>query len=146
MPVFVPMQPQNDDAICNAVLRLTVAPARRIVPDTAADLIGLSAGAQFVLGMRLHSLIYAASAGTPILGISYDPKIDAFCRVTHQTTCVSADNMDQTILRTYAAQLCSSNEVIRRTMREVSREMREKCRRDVETVVRLLGEERKEDI
>ena len=66
--------------------------------------------------------------------------------MTHQTTCVSADNMDQTILRTYAAQLCSSNEVIRRTMREVSREMREKCRRDVETVVRLLGEERKEDI
>ena len=138
IPVFVPMQLQNDDAICNAVMQATLAPARRIVPDTAADLIGLSAGAQFVLGMRLHSLIYAASAGTPILGISYDPKIDAFCRVTHQTTYVSVDNLDQTVLRTYAAQLCSSNEVIRRTMREAAREMREKCRFDAETAVRLL--------
>lgn len=138
IPVFVPMQLQNDDAICNAVMQATLAPARRIVPDTAADLIGLSAGAQFVLGMRLHSLIYAASAGTPILGISYDPKIDAFCRVTHQTTCVSVDNLDQTVLRTYAAQLCSSGEVIRRTMRETAREMREKCRSDAETAVRLL--------
>ena len=138
IPVFVPMQLQNDDEICNAVMQATLAPARRIVPDTAADLIGLSAGAQFVLGMRLHSLIYAASAGTPILGISYDPKIDAFCRVTHQTTCVSVDNLDQTVLRTYAAQLCSSGEVIRRTMRETAREMREKCRSDAETAVRLL--------
>ena len=138
IPVFVPMQLQNDDAICGAVMQATLAPARRIVPDTAADLIGLSAGAQFVLGMRLHSLIYAASAGTPILGISYDPKIDAFCRVTHQTTCVSVDNLDQTVLRTYAAQLCSSGEVIRRTMRETAREMREKCRSDAETAVRLL--------
>ena len=73
-----------------------------------------------------------------MVGISYDPKIDAFCRVTHQTTCVSVDNLDQTVLRTYAAQLCSSGEVIRRTMRETAREMREKCRSDAETAVRLL--------
>lgn len=138
VPVFVPMQPQNDDAICRQTMRETVAPARFLTPDTAADLIGLSAGAQFVLGMRLHSLIYAAAAGTPILGISYDPKIDAFCRVTHQTTCVPADHMDQTVLRGYAAQLCSSNGVIRRTMRETAREMREKCRQDAATAARLL--------
>ncbi|WP_322924000.1 polysaccharide pyruvyl transferase CsaB [Paenibacillus campi] len=31
-----------------------------------------------VLGMRLHSLIYAASQHVPLLGISYDPKIDQF--------------------------------------------------------------------
>ncbi|MGG0824140.1 polysaccharide pyruvyl transferase CsaB [Paenibacillus turicensis] len=31
-----------------------------------------------LIGMRLHSLIYAASQGTPMIGISYDPKIDQF--------------------------------------------------------------------
>ncbi len=31
-----------------------------------------------LLGMRLHSLIYAASQQVPLLGISYDPKIDQF--------------------------------------------------------------------
>ncbi|ANF98507.1 polysaccharide pyruvyl transferase CsaB [Paenibacillus bovis] len=31
-----------------------------------------------LLGMRLHSLIYAASQSVPLMGISYDPKIDQF--------------------------------------------------------------------
>lgn len=31
-----------------------------------------------VIGMRLHSLIYAASQYVPPVGISYDPKIDQF--------------------------------------------------------------------
>lgn len=33
-----------------------------------------------VLGMRLHSLIYAANRRVPLLGISYDPKIDHFLK------------------------------------------------------------------
>lgn len=33
-----------------------------------------------LIGMRLHSLIYAANQGVPMLGISYDPKIDQFLR------------------------------------------------------------------
>lgn len=33
---------------------------------------------ELVLGMRLHSLIYAASQRVPMIGVSYDPKIDAF--------------------------------------------------------------------
>lgn len=31
-----------------------------------------------LIGMRLHSLIYAASQNIPMMGISYDPKIDQF--------------------------------------------------------------------
>ena len=31
-----------------------------------------------MIGMRLHSLIFAARQGVNIIGISYDPKIDAF--------------------------------------------------------------------
>ena len=33
---------------------------------------------QLVIGMRLHSLIYAANARIPMIGISYDPKINHF--------------------------------------------------------------------
>ncbi|MBY9077629.1 polysaccharide pyruvyl transferase CsaB [Paenibacillus sp. HN-1] len=33
---------------------------------------------QALLGMRLHSLIYAAGQRVPLLGVSYDPKIDHF--------------------------------------------------------------------
>lgn len=33
-----------------------------------------------ILGMRLHSLIYAANRAVPLIGISYDPKIDHFLK------------------------------------------------------------------
>lgn len=33
-----------------------------------------------VIGMRLHSLIYAANQVVPLIGISYDPKIDHFLK------------------------------------------------------------------
>ena len=31
-----------------------------------------------LIGMRLHSLIFAAAQGVPLLGIAYDPKVTAF--------------------------------------------------------------------
>lgn len=42
------------------------------------DMLAEVARCQLLIGMRLHSLIYAASQRVPVLGISYDPKIDQF--------------------------------------------------------------------
>ncbi len=39
---------------------------------------------RFVIGMRLHSLIVGASYGMPFLGLSYDPKVKAFCEIMGQ--------------------------------------------------------------
>ncbi|MEW4372152.1 polysaccharide pyruvyl transferase CsaB [Paenibacillus kandeliae] len=51
-----------------------------------------------ILGMRLHSLIYAASLQVPLLGISYDPKIDQFLNRLHiqpagTSTAVNSDQL-----------------------------------------------------
>ena len=42
------------------------------------DMLAQVAGCDLLIGMRLHSLIYAASQFVPMVGISYDPKIDQF--------------------------------------------------------------------
>ena len=44
----------------------------------AHEFIKLTARADMVFSMRLHGLICAFAAGTPMLGLSYDPKVDAF--------------------------------------------------------------------
>lgn len=35
-----------------------------------------------VISMRLHGLVFALRDGTPAAGVSYDPKVSAFCRET----------------------------------------------------------------
>jgi polysaccharide pyruvyl transferase CsaB len=42
------------------------------------DMLAEVAACDIVIGMRLHSLIYAASQYVPVVGVSYDPKIDQF--------------------------------------------------------------------
>ncbi|OIJ13046.1 polysaccharide pyruvyl transferase CsaB [Anaerobacillus alkalilacustris] len=42
------------------------------------------AHSELLIGMRLHSLIFAANSLTPFIAISYDPKIDAFTKLCGQ--------------------------------------------------------------
>lgn len=53
---------------------------------------------QALIGMRLHSLIYAAGRRVPLMGVSYDPKIDHFlervaCRPAGSTADLDADQV-----------------------------------------------------
>lgn len=40
--------------------------------------------AKVMIGMRLHALIFAGNVCTPMIGISYDPKIDSYLKLVNQ--------------------------------------------------------------
>jgi polysaccharide pyruvyl transferase WcaK-like protein len=44
------------------------------------DVLGLIGKCDMVVGMRLHSLVFAANRSVPFVSVSYDPKIDEFSR------------------------------------------------------------------
>ncbi|MBU1019453.1 MAG: polysaccharide pyruvyl transferase family protein [Patescibacteria group bacterium] len=48
---------------------------KQLSPQTALNLFS---GSKLVVGMRLHSLIFGAITGTPIIGINYSPKVKNF--------------------------------------------------------------------
>jgi len=83
--VFVPFQhlgstQENDVAIAHAV-RAKMRWARRAVviegAHTPQQRAGILAQCDLVLGMRLHSIIFAATAQVPVVALSYDPKVRA---------------------------------------------------------------------
>lgn len=77
-PVFIPLQPAEDRVVCLRVRRRTSEKGLLLEGLSAAEIVGLLGQMQFVIGMRLHILIYAYNAGVPMVGLSYDPKIGAF--------------------------------------------------------------------
>jgi polysaccharide pyruvyl transferase CsaB len=77
--VLVPMQFPEDVAACEVVRARMREPAavldRRLATQGMLDLFACF---DLVVGMRLHALIFAALAGTAPVGLTYDPKVDAF--------------------------------------------------------------------
>ena len=51
---------------------------------TPEQMLGVVWRCRLVVGMRLHALIFAASAGVPFLGIAYDPKVEQFIKAAGQ--------------------------------------------------------------
>lgn len=68
---FIPMQESEDASIGEGAVVLAHGGDPRVAK-------GLIARCELVVGMRLHSLIFAAGAGVPCVPIVYDPKVSSF--------------------------------------------------------------------
>ncbi len=103
--VFAAFQPSADLALADAMAGRSGATAVPFVM-TPGQALGVVGAAQLVVGMRLHSLIFAASAGVPAVAIEYDPKVRALCErvgTRHLLPAgVSGDVLYETIARAWS--------------------------------------------
>jgi len=107
---FLPFHPPKDEAAARYIMhRLGESYAHRISmcpgsddPKRMFDEVGRCS---LLIGMRLHSLIYAASLRIPMVGISYDPKIDYFLRRLQMPVAGSTLHIEPEHLAAQALQL-----------------------------------------
>ncbi len=79
--LLAPLHFDQDAAFCREVAGEAEFPVyvlrERVKPQVMLEIAGLS---HAVLGMRLHSLIFAVSKAVPCAAIPYDPKVLAFAQ------------------------------------------------------------------
>ena len=86
------MQPGPDNEILNGLtLPGEIIDTRGKHPS---EILGLCAGAKLMLAMRLHALIFAASAGVPTVAFDYDPKVSALATLLGAPLIASASPDD----------------------------------------------------
>lgn len=78
--LFLPMHFPSDIAPSEEIISLMKQPGATLINEhiNFHDIMSVLKHADYVVGMRLHSLILACMLHIPFLGISYDPKIDRF--------------------------------------------------------------------
>ena len=80
--VFIPMHqaPGDDDTAEITQIRGMMKQPSTVAshPGSPEKTMGILRGMGLIIGLRLHSLIRGAAAGTPIVGIEHDPKIRGF--------------------------------------------------------------------
>ncbi|MCD6573705.1 MAG: polysaccharide pyruvyl transferase CsaB [Thermoplasmata archaeon] len=103
--VFIPMQfagENNDNDIereifCNMCYKKYA----RILSNTynPQELLGIIGRTDMVIGMRLHSLIFAAATNVPMIGLAYDPKVKGFLEMIDQEKySINVDDVDYAML------------------------------------------------
>lgn len=88
-PVFVPIEFPSDLEPARMIADKLRCPSHVITERLPIEVtIGLLARMQTVIGIRLHSLMFSAGRGVPVIGMSYDIKVDGFLKYIGSRTCI----------------------------------------------------------
>ncbi len=77
--VFLPMQYPEDVRVAEAIAEMAGEECTVLEDEyTTSELLSLVGCMDLMVSIRLHALIFAGVMGVPMIGVSYDPKVERF--------------------------------------------------------------------
>ena len=98
VPVYIPMHPNDYNILKEIAAKTSVESVMLSKVYDVRQLMGICESLQFVMSMRLHTLIYAVAVGTPIIGLAYDPKVKNFVAYADLDMHLDTSNLDEVAL------------------------------------------------
>ncbi len=141
IPLFIPMKKQVDSRTASKIADLMKNRSYKLSDEcSVSDVIGVVAGCELLIGMRLHALIYAAGNGVPVVGLAYDPKVTGFMEYIGQNRICNIEKLDAERLCGFMDEICARWEEVHASLCEKAEILREKADKNARICVRFLKE------
>lgn len=137
--LLLPLHFSSDYKICDR-LRNTMK-HDCLLPDRdyrVPEILGLMKDSQAVVGMRLHSLIYAASLNVPVVGIVYDTKVEGFLNYIGQPFMETVEGISLESLFEKITYVMHRRDSIAQDLDERMTELRKLTKKDAEMAIAFL--------
>lgn len=127
--VFLPMQSSRDTAIMQNIKRKMKHESAIIKKRYSVEgMLSIIKCFDMCIGMRLHTLIYAAINSVPLIGLVYDPKINSFMEYTHQRHYVDVNEVTDENLKKMLDECVANYDTIKQDLKENYSHLKEKAK------------------
>lgn len=141
--LFLPMQPERDSDVTHRIQKLMKNKSMCLDGrNKIEDIMAVIGKAEFCIGMRLHSLIYAVGSKVPVIGIVYDAKVAGFMDYIKQKYYIDAENISSTELIKVIDECIPRLPQIKKEIGESLVSLKEKAELNAEYAIKLLNDER----
>ena len=138
-PLFVPMQYPHDTEISEKIMGGMKNKGYMINRElTVPEMFSVLSEAEFVIGMRLHSLIYATTLEIPAMALVYDPKVSAFMESIGQSDCIDVESLSEEKAKKVLDALIPEMENRRIKLRETNAVLRKKAEENADYAINLM--------
>lgn len=137
--LFVLMQPDNDRTVSGQVLQAMKAPGILLEQSlTPTELMGVIAEGRLCLAMRLHTLIFAARAAVPLVGLVYDPKVSSYLEELDMPCAGEVEHFDRERAMACVDTLMADYEARRAALEERAHRLNEAAGKNEQLLLELL--------
>lgn len=141
--VFMPLHLPDDRKVCDEIAALMRNKAFIFDGDCdAGTFMSVIGNCQLLIGVRLHALIFAAIMNVPIVGITYDPKIDRFLHSIGLTTADSVSTLSAVRLVEAARACLYDRNQLKKTLAVFMDALRKKALKNAETALQQIHKNR----
>lgn len=139
VPLIVPMQDIYDKAISQRIADKINCKSGLLEGGLSPKtMIGVVGRAEFVLGMRLHTLIYAVKNAVPAIALEYDPKVAAVMESAGQRFSMKVEDIITEELCSLADEIMEQREEICKQLLEKSHQYNVLAEKNIDMVIDLL--------
>ena len=140
-PLFIPMQQTRDLPISMRIMDRMKADSAIIDREiSVAEMLGVIRECGAVIGMRLHSLIFASAVNVPMIGIIYDPKIRGSMEYMNQHRYMEAEEVNAGKLYEMTLDCLENSAEIKSRLEAENAALREKAAMNAVMALELLNE------